>query len=189
MSAQLCEAEGGDIASVPLTDLTGVNLLNNTSPFFAKTLLDDGSFVLPYRTAPGVGGIFEHTPAVDTAPRLVRPTPAGDFAFGAWLKLLNSCIVSWAGGSGVDKTYIGERQEFRFDQFDFATAWGASAAVRQAAPADNTYKFLFCFLSRDPVPDANLVPRLTRIDLNRRVWEAVFAALTQGQRTATTTFP
>jgi hypothetical protein len=189
MSAQLCEAKAGDISSVPLADLTGVNLLNNTSPFFAKTLLDDGSFVLPYRTGPGVGGIFEHTPAVDAAPRLVRATSPGDFGFGAWLRLLNSCIVSWAGGSGVGKTYVGEREQFRFDQFDFATAWGASAAVRQAAPPDNTYNFLFCFLSRDPVPDATLVPRLTRIDLNRRVWQSVFPALTQGQRTATTTIP
>ena len=184
LRATLCKGSGGSPASLPLAQLSGTNLQNQTSPF-SQTLLSDGTFVLPYN----VPARLEHSNVVDLAPRLTEATSAGDFAYGAWLKLEECIVVPHAGGAGVGKTYIGRREHLRFDHFDFAGAWGNTAAVRQAAPPQNTYKFLFCLLSQNQIPEATVLPKLNRLDLNRRGWELAFNAMTQGQRFAGTSIP
>jgi hypothetical protein len=189
MRAELCGERNGAISPIPFSRLTGINLIDQATPLFAKTLLGDGSFVLQYRTSPGGVASLQHSASVDHAPRLTMPTTSGDFSFGAWLKLLNCCIVTWAGGSGVGKNYIGVREGFRFDQFDVSPGWGATTTIRQAPPPQNTYKFLFCFMSQTSLPDSILLPKLTRLDLNRRAWEPCFNAMMQGQRRADTSIP
>jgi hypothetical protein len=42
------------------------------------------------------------------------------------------------------KTFIGTREQFRFNQFDFETAWGVEGTrIRRTPPPGNTYKILF----------------------------------------------
>jgi hypothetical protein len=189
--ADVFVGSGGTAGPLDLADFTRVNAVDQEHPFFAKTMLPDGSFVLPYSIAAGDHVVLNHTPNEDLAPRLVmsRSSPADDFAFGAQIQLLESAITTWAGGRGVGKTFIGHRQRIRFDEFDFAAAWGEFTEVRRAAPPDNTYRFLFCFLSRAPLAEEELVPKLQGLDFNRRGWESCFRELTLGQRLADTAIP
>lgn len=186
--ARLCLWNRNGTQTVNTRDLAVENgLMASENEFGVRTRLDDGTLVLPYRTAPKNVVRFQHTAQLDEAPRLVMDAPTGDFAFGGDVELAECVITNWAGGTGAEKQYVGRRGSFTFADFDFSYQWSDGAAIRRTAPPGNTYKMLFCLVSANDLPLTELQPYLDGLDLVRRAWEPCFNELTKGQRFADTT--
>lgn len=185
----LCLSHAG--ASVPVEpNLNVENAINFADASWGRTILSDGSLVLPYRIGPNTGALLKHDAQVDDAPRRVMDAPAGDFVFGGELELSQCTLVSWAGGGGRDKTYVGRRREVRFADVDYLAHWGDEyETIRQAEPAGGYYRFLFCLVSEGALSAADRDAQLAELDRIRRAWEAAFSAMTSGRRLAETSIP
>jgi hypothetical protein len=186
---QLCLSQGGTRVD-PLPSLAIENAPPYADSSWGSAVLPDGSLVLPYRTGPNKNVTFPHDGATDTAPRSVMAAPQADFVFGGELELSQCTLVSWAGGTAVNKTYVGRRREVAFSDVNYLVNWGGEyVSIRQAEPQGGAYRSLFCLVSKDPLSTADRDAQLTELDRARRAWEAAFPVMTSGRRGIDATIP
>lgn len=166
------------------------NEINFADPSWGSTVLNDGSLVLPYRIGPNTGATLKHDDQANDAPRRVMDTPTGDFVFGGEIELSQCILVSWAGGAGRNRTYIGRRREVPYSDVNYLAHWGPQyQSIRQAEPDGGAYRFLFCLVSEGELNIADRDAQLFELDRARRAWESAFAAMTSGRRGAETEIP
>ena len=210
-SAHYCLLQGTEVTGIRTTDMTLENALDPENTL-VHTLLSNGDLILPYYipTWPDVDFLpeefrvptpqppFKHTiPSVeedsdqreeeDSAPRVVIDAPSeGDFAFGGQVKIEECIILNYAGGSALNKTFVGKkRRQVSIADIDYSEHW--IEYDKRAEPLEGKYNFMFCLISKEPLEEEDLLQQLAGLDLIRRSWEPCFEELTYGHRLADTT--
>ncbi len=132
---------------------------------------------------------YDHWLGTDEAPKLITRAPAGDFAFGASMRVRRSFVSPWAGGAAAGMTMWGvERSALVRDVVvpaEIRENWASwtggpiSAERRQRGPLlPPVYKTAFIVVTQRAanVPRADLV----RLDAFRRYYDSAMRAASKG---------
>jgi len=120
---------------------------------------------------------YDHWSTVDKAPKLMTRAPAGDFSFGATLKVHRSLVSPWAGGAAVGMTMWGV--EHAANVRDVIVPERIS---RNWAPPPATYKNAFVVVTnrRSDIRGTDLMT----LDVLRRYYDSALGAVSNGLLTS-----